>query len=95
MPLRSSNPWLRLCYKYGIVLRESFETDSNNILLLINSKNAFNCLNRDLALKNIETFCPLLRIQRHPTCSKAMLATTGTTQEYPPAIRCMESQSWQ
>ena len=76
-------------------LRESFETDSNNAILLIDAKNAFNSLNRDLALKNIKTICPSLYTSLHNSYStpsnlfidgKTILSKEGTTQGDPLAM---------
>ena len=41
-------------------LREAFEQPETQAILLIDAKNAFNSLNRDLVLKNIEVLCPSL-----------------------------------
>ena len=41
-------------------LRSAFETSSCDAMLLIDAQNAFNSLNRDLALKNIDMICPAL-----------------------------------
>ena len=39
-------------------LREKFEHDDSEAMLLIDAKNTFNSLNRSLALQNIELICP-------------------------------------
>ena len=39
-------------------LREKFEHDDSEAMLLIDTNNAFNSLNRSLALHNIELICP-------------------------------------
>ena len=57
------NSQLRLGQKSGIEhaihsLRENFEHDDSEAMLLIDAKNPFNSLNRGLALQNIELICP-------------------------------------
>ena len=41
-------------------LRGEFDADESSSILLIDASNAFNLLNRKLALENIETICPSL-----------------------------------
>ena len=60
-----SNYQLCLGQKYGIeyaihTLRDQYSKTSADAVLLIEAKNAFNSLNRKLALKNIENTCPSL-----------------------------------
>ena len=60
-----SNLQLCLGQKCGIehaihTLREEFDADESCSMLLIDASNAFNLLNRNLALENIETICPSL-----------------------------------
>ena len=60
-----SNIQLCLGQKCGIehavhTLREEFDADESCSILLIDASNAFNLLNRKLALDNIETICPSL-----------------------------------
>ena len=70
-------------------LRETFELPETEGLLLIDAKNAFNSLNRDLALKNIQKTCPsiITALQNsYGTPSnlyvneKVLLSQEGTTQ---------------
>ena len=60
-----SNYQLCLGQKFGIefaihTLRDQYSKTSANTVLLIDAENAFNSLNRKLALKNIENTCPSL-----------------------------------
>ena len=60
-----SNYQLCLGQKCGIqyaihALRDQYSKPSADAVLLIDAKNAFNSLNRKLALKNIENTCPSL-----------------------------------
>ena len=41
-------------------LRSAYEDKNNEAMLLIDADNAFNSLNRELALKNVEVLCPSL-----------------------------------
>ena len=43
-------------------LRTSFNSSSEQCLLQVDADNAFNSLNRSLALRNIEMICPLLKV---------------------------------
>ena len=59
------NKQLCLGQKSGIehaihALREAFSSSDSEALLLIDASNAFNSLNRHLALKNIERICPTI-----------------------------------
>ena len=85
---------LCLCQKCGIEhaihsLRKQIETPNIQGILLIDAKNAFNCLNRDLAFRNIEKQCPSIIIAvrnsyRRPTSlfvnGKTLQSQEGTTQ---------------
>ena len=53
-------------------VQSTFETSDCEALLLVDAKNAFNSLNRQTALRNIKTLCPLfatpvINIYRHST----------------------------
>ena len=39
-------------------MRETFESDETEVMLLVDAENAFNCLNREASLKNINILCP-------------------------------------
>ena len=41
-------------------MREIYQQEDIDAVLLIDSRNAFNCLNRSVALHNIEITCPIL-----------------------------------
>ena len=41
-------------------MRAIFCDDSTEAVLLVDASNAFNCLNRQVALHNIQTLCPPL-----------------------------------
>ena len=42
--------------------RESFQDDDTEVVLLVDATNAFNTLNRQVALRNISQLCPSLAI---------------------------------
>ena len=76
-------------------LRETFELPETEGLLLIDAKNAFNSLNRDLALKNIQKTCPsIITALRNSygtpsnlyVNGKTLLSQEGTTQGDPLAM---------
>ena len=76
-------------------LRKQFETPETQGILLIDAKNAFNSLNRDLALRNIEKLCPsnitaIRNSYKTPTSlfvnGKTLQSEEGTTQENPLAM---------
>ena len=47
--------------EYAIhTLREAYLNNENQAILLIDAENAFNSLNRELALRNVENLCPSL-----------------------------------
>jgi hypothetical protein len=100
--LEASGP-LQLCAGHnsgseaGIhAMRELFEADDTDAVLLIDASNAFNSLNRAAALHNIRIICPALAIfaintYRVParlfvTGGKELLSTEGTTQGDPMAM---------
>ena len=63
LKLLGGNSQLCLGQKSGIEhaihsLRDLFSTNGNEAILQIDAKNAFNSLNRELALSNIEKICP-------------------------------------
>ena len=76
-------------------LREKFEHDDSEAMLLIDAKNAFNSLNRSLALQNIELICPsIVTALRNSYDSpsnlyvngKILISQEGTTQGDPLAM---------
>ena len=65
LKLLGSNYQLCLGQKCGIeyaihALRDAYQKDENQGILLIDAENAFNSLNRELALKNVANLCPSL-----------------------------------
>ena len=79
----------------GDVLGNEFEKPETYAILLIDDENAFNSLNRELALKNVETHCPALHhalanSYEHPTNlyvnNTVLTSTEGTTQGDPLAM---------
>ena len=65
LKLLGSNYQLCLGQKCGIeyaihALRDAYQKDENQGILLIDAENAFNSLNRELALKNVANHCPSL-----------------------------------
>ena len=76
-------------------LRESFEDTETEAILLIDAQNAFNSLNRELAIKNIESLCHALVAAVKNSYSKPsnlfingkiILSEEGTTQGDPLAM---------
>ena len=76
-------------------LRSAYEDKNNEAMLLIDADNAFNSLNRELALKNVEVLCPSLATalknsySRPPALfvnGKKLLSREGTTQGDPLAM---------
>jgi hypothetical protein len=77
-------------------MRQVFESEGTDAVLLIDASNAFNCLNRSVALHNIQITCPkiatyLINTYRHPTRlfiagGKEILSQEGTTQGDPLAM---------
>ena len=76
-------------------VRTAFESDENEAVLLVDATNAFNSLNRQVALHNIQRLCPLLatiliNTYRAPTelfvDGDAILSQEGTTQGDPLAM---------
>ena len=77
-------------------MRQCFELESTDAVLLIDASNAFNCMNRAVALHNISILCPVISLYiintyRHP--SRLFIAgggeissMEGTTQGDPLAM---------
>ena len=84
-------------------LHELIERPSMEDVILIDAKNAFNSLNREVALLNIHSVCPPLasiptnyyRVQAalRTTSGKVLWSRKGTTQGGPLARPCMPWQS--
>ena len=77
--------------------REVFNESSSEALILVDAENAFNALNREAALNNINVICPelatyLLNTYREPAqlfisgSDEVILSEAGTTQGDPPAM---------
>jgi len=73
-------------------MREAFNDDDSEGMLLIDVSNAFNSLNRAVALHNIQRLCPsfstiLINTYRHPAClyvdGDILYSEEGTTQGDP------------
>ena len=73
-------------------MRKEFEKPETEAILLIDAENAFNSLNRELALKNVEILCPALHhalanSYNHPSNlyvnNMVLTSTEGTTQGDP------------
>ena len=76
-------------------VRDCFDEDGTEAALLVDATNAFNTLNRNVALHNIRHICPaistiLINIYRDPTDlfidGEALLSQEGTTQGDPLAM---------
>ena len=76
-------------------LRKELEKPETEAILLIDAENSFNSLNRELALKNVEIFCPALHHSlansyKHPSNlyvnNTVLTSTEGTTQGDPLAM---------
>ena len=76
-------------------VRTAFESDDNEALLLVDATNAFNSLNRQVALHNIRSLCPplatiLINTYRDPTelfvDGNILFSQEGTTQGDPLAM---------
>ena len=76
-------------------LRKEFEKPETDAKLLIDAEKAFNSLNRELALKNVETLCPALHhalanTYKHPSNlyvkNTVLTSTEDTTQGDPLAM---------
>ena len=76
-------------------LRKQFETPETQSILLNDAKNAFNSLNRDLALRNIKKLCPSIitairNSYKTPTSlfvnGETLQSQEGTTQGDPPSM---------
>ena len=78
------------------VMRTIYQQEATNAPLLIDAKNAFNCLNRSVALHNIQIICPILAMYlintyRRPATlfiygGETILSREGTTQGDPLAM---------
>ena len=76
-------------------MKSVFDDDETEGLLLADTTNAFNCLNREVYLRNIQHICPALspiaiNTYRQPTClivgGEVILSSEGTTQGDPIAM---------
>ena len=76
-------------------MKKEFEKPETETILLIDAENAFNSLNRELALKNVETLCPALHhalanSSKNPSIlyvnNPVLTSTEGTTQGDPLAM---------
>ena len=76
-------------------MNEAFHDDDVQAVLLVDASNAFNCLNREAALRNIRHLCPplstiLINTYRKPTNlymdGHILLSQEGTTQGDPLAM---------
>jgi hypothetical protein len=77
-------------------MRTIFQNEGTDAVLLIDASNAFNCLNRSVALHNIQVTCPILatyliNTYRHPAKlfvagGEIILSMEGTTQGDPLAM---------
>ena len=66
-------------------MKEVFERDENEAVILIDAKNAFNSLNRNVALRNIQYICPpiskiLINTYRRRGRGEELRSQEGTTQ---------------
>ena len=100
--LKNLGKYFQLCLgqKCGIEyaihsLRKEFEKPETEAILLIDAENAFNSLNGELALKNVEILCPALHhalanSYKHPSNfyvnNTVSTSTEGTTQGDPLAM---------
>ena len=76
-------------------LNEAYHQDDAEAVLLVNATNAFNCLNREAALRNIQHLCPplatiLINTYRQPVNlfvdGNTLLSQEGTAQGDPLAM---------
>ena len=76
-------------------MRKEFEKPERDAILLIDAENAYDSLNRDIALKNVEIFYParhhaLVNSYKHPSNlyvkNTVLTSTKGTTQGDPLAM---------
>ena len=76
-------------------MKDLFESEETEGVLLVDAKNAFNCLNRDAAIWNINVLCPALgpvnaNMYRSSIYmfvgGEKILSTEGTTQGDPLAM---------
>ena len=78
-------------------LRKEFEKPETEAILLIDAENAFNSLNRELALKNVEILCPALNhalanSYKHPSniyVNNTVLTSTEATTQVDPLAMAM------
>ncbi|XP_044169682.1 uncharacterized protein LOC122953779 [Acropora millepora] len=67
-------------------MRELFEHDNSDAVLLIDASNAFNSLNRAAALHNIRVLCPSIATYAINTYGQKLRSSEGTTQGDPLAM---------
>ena len=76
-------------------MKQAYEDEAVEAVLLVDAKNAFNCLNREAALRNIQHLCPslatiLINTYRKPSYlymdGSTLLSQEGTTQGDPLAM---------
>ena len=76
-------------------MKQAYEDEAVKAVLLVDAKNAFNCLNREAALRNIQHLCPslatiLINTYRKPSHlymdGSTLLSQEGTTQGDPLAM---------
>ena len=77
-------------------MRQTFESKATEAVLLIDASNAFNRLNRAVALHNVQVTCPkiatyLIKTYRHPSNlfiagGRKILSSEGTKQGDPMAM---------
>jgi hypothetical protein len=85
-------------------ITQLFSEDDTDAVLLVDAENAFNSLNRTVALNNIRSICPafstvLINIYRSParlfvTGGFEILSREGVTQGCPLACKCMLLQQF-
>ena len=77
-------------------MRDIFNADSTDAVILVDAANAFNSINRDAMLKNISSICPIVFIYAYNCYSvharlfvlggAELKSKEGTTQGDPPAM---------
>ena len=84
-------------------LRHSFNDPENEAILLIDTKNAFNMINRQTALENVNALCPSLHVALQNSHSHRLISTSVSwpfclrkvrNTAIPLRWQCMESQSY-